>query len=415
MKRMSREFFAQGHMIDSLVLSRILHTVDDSGGQYEILEFDMGKRSDQESELHIRVMADSEELLNLISNNLTALGCYQDAETPLLVKPSKKDGTVPDDFYSTTNHRTLVKNDGRWIEVQEQRMDAVIVMKDAEAFVCRKLRDVRKGDLIVCSHEHIKVKPPYEMAKTKGSFAFMASGPSSERKDIIVIQHIAEEMRSIRGGNGEIAVVAGPVVVHTGGVEPLCELIRAGFVQVLLGGNAVAVHDVEHALFGTSLGVDLNTGFPVDEGHKNHIRAINAITKAGGLEEAVRQGILQSGIMLELIRADIPFVLAGSLRDDGPLPDTITDMIEAQERYAEALVGVDLVLILGSMLHGIATGNMLPSWVRTVCVDINPAVVTKLSDRGTGQAIGVVNDVGLFLDDLRTVLMGPGSDMPLGT
>jgi lysine-ketoglutarate reductase/saccharopine dehydrogenase-like protein (TIGR00300 family) len=199
--------------------------------------------------------------------------------------------------------------------------------------------------------------------------------------------------------------VAGPVVVHTGGVTHFSELIRMGFVDVVLAGNALAVHDVEFALSGTSLGIDLAEGAPVEQGHRNHMAAINTINRAGGIRQAVESGVLKSGVMYECVTHGVEYILAGSIRDDGPLPDTVMDLVQAQERYAEALAGnVHLVLMLSSMLHSIGVGNMLPSWVRVVCVDINPAVVTKLSDRGSQQTVGVVTDVGLFLHRLAEAL-----------
>jgi lysine-ketoglutarate reductase/saccharopine dehydrogenase-like protein (TIGR00300 family) len=218
------------------------------------------------------------------------------------------------------------------------------------------------------------------------------------------VSRIAAMMQDTRAAGGRIAVVAGPVVVHTGGGAYFCDLIRRGFVDVLLAGNALAVHDVEQALFGTSLGVDLETGKPIEGGHRHHMRAINAIFRAGSLRAAVEQGVLTSGVMHECIRRNIEYVLAGSIRDDGPLPDTVSDLVEAQDRYAAALQGVKLVLVLSSMLHGIGVGNMLPASVRLVCVDINPAVVTKLADRGSSQTIGIVTDVGLFLRQLASAL-----------
>ena len=195
------------------------------------------------------------------------------------------------------------------------------------------------------------------------------------------------------------------MLIHTGGVSYFCDLIGAGYVDVLLAGNALAVHDVEHALFGTSLGVDLETGKAIEGGHRHHMRAINTICRVGGLRQAVEQGVLKTGVMYECIRHNVPFVLAGSIRDDGPLPETMMDLIEAQDRYAAALEDVKLVLVLSTMLHGIGVGNMLPSWVRMVCVDINPAVVTKLADRGSSQTLGIVTDVGLFVHQLHRRLV----------
>jgi lysine-ketoglutarate reductase/saccharopine dehydrogenase-like protein (TIGR00300 family) len=282
-------------------------------------------------------------------------------------------------------------------------MDAVIVASAGRA-VCRKLRDVRAGDPIVCGHDGIRVTPEFRERDRLG-FAFMSNDVSSERRVEGSVARIAAMMREVKSHGGRIAVVAGPVVVHTGGVEHFAELIRLGYVDLVLAGNALAVHDVEFALSGTSLGIDLVAGAPVEQGHRNHMAAINAVNRAGSIARAVECGTLRSGIMYECVRNGIPFVLAGSIRDDGPLPDTLMDLVEAQERYSEALSeNVHLVLMLSSMLHSIGVANMLPSWVRVVCVDINPAVVTKLSDRGSLQTVGLVTDVGLFLHRLAEAL-----------
>ncbi|HET9482023.1 MAG TPA: TIGR00300 family protein, partial [Candidatus Polarisedimenticolia bacterium] len=317
----------------------------------------------------------------------------QDEEVEL--KLSEKAGTVPDDFYSTTNHRTRIFHAGGWVDVDKQRMDAVIVVKGGSAR-CVKLRDVLAGDAVVCGIRGVQVFPPFREKETM-DFVFMNNEVSSERRVELIVAQLAAAMKTVRRAGGRVVAVVGPVTVHTGGSHHLCRLIRAGHVQALLSGNAIGVHDVEAALLGTSLGVDTHTGIPVSEGHKHHMRAINTIRKAGSLGAAVESGVLRSGLMYECIRNGVELVLAGSIRDDGPLPDTVMDMIEAQERYAKAIEGADLVLILGTMLHGIGVGNMTPSWVRTVCVDINPATVTKLVDRGSAQASGVVTDVGLFL------------------
>jgi lysine-ketoglutarate reductase/saccharopine dehydrogenase-like protein (TIGR00300 family) len=309
---------------------------------------------------------------------------------------------VPDDLYSTTNHRTLVRIDGHWVPVERQRMDAVIVVEGRRAS-CRKLRDVKLSDRIVCGVAGVRVIPEFQERDRHG-FAFMTNEISTERRVEVAVSRIAAMLREVKDAGGRIAVVAGPVVVHTGGATHFAELIRMGYVGVLLAGNALAVHDVEQSLFGTSLGVDLTTGKSLEGGHRHHMRAINAICKAGGLRQAVEQGVLASGVMYECVKHDVPFVLAGSIRDDGPLPDTIMDLCAAQDAYAAALDGVQLVLALSTMLHGIGVGNMLPSAVKMVCVDINPSVVTKLADRGSSQTMGIVTDVGLFLHRLASAL-----------
>jgi lysine-ketoglutarate reductase/saccharopine dehydrogenase-like protein (TIGR00300 family) len=396
---------AEGHLIDSQILNVVFDTVVKHNASFDVLKFDIGRRNDEPSSIAMRISAQTEASLDDVLEELVALGCRLADTQDALTRPAEGDGCVADDFYSTTNHRTLVRVGGQWVEVQKQRMDAVIVVEGMIA-TCRKLRDVRKGDAVVCGVNGIRVIPEFQERDRHG-FAFMTNEISSERRVEVGVSRIASMMQEIKAAGGRIAVVAGPVVVHTGGGAYFQDLIRAGYVDVLLAGNAIAVHDVEQALFGTSLGVDLNTGKAIEGGHRHHMRAINTIARAGSLKAAVDQGVLTSGVMYEVIRHNVQFVLAGSIRDDGPLPDTIMDLRVAQDRYAEALEGVRLVLALSTMLHGIGVGNMLPSWVRMVCVDINPAVVTKLADRGSSQTIGIVTDVGLFLHRLAQKLKGP--------
>jgi lysine-ketoglutarate reductase/saccharopine dehydrogenase-like protein (TIGR00300 family) len=394
---------AEGHLIDSGHLSAIFDKIIEYRGQYEILKFDIGRTNDDPSRIEMRISAPDAQQLDELLQQLTTWGCHPVRERDALLKPAEKDRCVPDDFYSTTNHRTHVRVAGRWQEVENQRMDAVIVIENARP-VCRKLRDVKAGDSIVCGHEGIRVTPEFRERDRLG-FAFMSNDVSSERRVEGSVARIAAMMREVKKGGGRIAVVAGPVVVHTGGVEHFSELIRGGYVNAVLAGNALAVHDIEFALSGTSLGIDLVAGAPVEQGHRNHMAAINTINRAGGIRAAVENGVLKSGVMYECVRHGVEYVLAGSIRDDGPLPETEMDLIAAQERYAEVLSNnVQLVLMLSSMLHSIGVGNMLPSWVRVVCVDINPAVVTKLSDRGSMQTVGVVTDVGLFLHRLAEAL-----------
>ena len=394
---------AEGHLIDSGLLSAIFDKIIEQKAAYEILHFDIGRTNDDPSRIEMRITAPDAAVLDELLQQLTTFGCHAVRERDAIVRPAEKDRCVPDDFYSTTNHRTHVRLRGGWVEVEKQRMDAVIVQVEGRA-LCRKLRDVKAGDAIVCGHEGIRVTPEFKERDRHG-FAFMSNDVSSERRVEGSVARIAAMMRDVKKAGGRIAVVAGPVVVHTGGVEHFSELIRLGFVDTVLAGNALAVHDIEYALSGTSLGIDLVVGAPVEQGHRNHMAAINTINRAGGIRHAVQCGVLKSGVMFECVKHGVEYVLAGSIRDDGPLPDTLMDLVEAQERYAEALSkNVHLVLMLSSMLHSIGVGNMLPSWVRVVCVDINPAVVTKLSDRGSTQTVGVVTDVGLFLHRLAEAL-----------
>jgi lysine-ketoglutarate reductase/saccharopine dehydrogenase-like protein (TIGR00300 family) len=393
---------AKGHLIDSGIMSRILDRIIEQKCAFDIEKFDVGRTNDDQSVARIRIQAPSSESLKELLDLLVPLGCYLADAQDVRIEPAPGNARVPDDFYSTTNYRTFIRREGEWKLVQDQRMDAVIrVGPDGPR--CVKLRDILKGDPVVCGHAGIKVAREFK-DRERRDFTFMASEISSERRVEIAIRQLAEMLRQTVAGQGRIVVVAGPVVVHTGGVEGLCKMIRGGYVHAFLGGNAIAVHDIEYALYRTSLGVQLETGMPAHEGHRNHMRAINFINQFGSIAGAVEAGALQSGIMYELVKKKVPFALAGSIRDDGPLPDTLNDMIESQARYGELLRDAALVMILGTMLHGIGSGNMIPSWVRTVCVDINPAVVTKLSDRGSSQTVGIVTDVGTFLHLLKDQL-----------
>jgi lysine-ketoglutarate reductase/saccharopine dehydrogenase-like protein (TIGR00300 family) len=393
---------ASGHLIDSGILNGIFDTVIRHNASFEVMRFTIGKTNDEPSLLRMRVTADTEEAVRTIVENLVPLGCLIVSKQDVMTQVADLDGCAPADFYSTTNHETHIRRGGKWLAVADQRMDAAIVV-DGHQASCRKLRDIRKGDIVVCGVEGIRVVPTFQDRDRHG-FAFMSNEVSSERRVEAAVVRIAEMMQAVKAEGGRIAIVAGPVVVHTGGAPYLARLIRGGFVQVLLSGNALAVHDIELALFGTSLGVNLETGRAVEGGHHHHMHAINAVRRAGGIPQAVQDGIIKSGIMYECEKSRIEYVLAGSIRDDGPLPDTLMDLIAAQDRYAECLKGVSLVLMLASMLHGIGVGNMLPSAVRVVCIDINPAVVTKLGDRGSSQTVGIVTDTGLFLHQLAETL-----------
>lgn len=396
---------AEGHLIDSGDLQAILTTIVEQGATYEILRFDMGRTNASPSQLSLRLSTESQESLDHLLATLSSFGCYVLGAPDAVCRVNDIAGAAPPDFYSTTNHRTQVLVGGQWIGVDDQRMDAAIVVRDGRAF-CRKLRDLQVGDRVVCGMQGIRVQPDLQ-GRDRPTFGFMSNDVSSERRVETAVARVAGMLRETRVRGERIAFVAGPVVVHTGGADYFCELIRLGFVDVLLSGNALAVHDIEAALSGTSLGIDLDTGRPVEHGHRNHMRAINVIRRAGGIGKAVESGLLTRGVMYHCHLHGVPYVLAGSIRDDGPLPETVMDLARAQDLYAEALAEVGVVIMLSSMLHSIGVGNMVPSWVKVVSVDINPAVVTKLSDRGSTQTVGVVTDVGLFLHQLATALRGP--------
>jgi lysine-ketoglutarate reductase/saccharopine dehydrogenase-like protein (TIGR00300 family) len=393
---------AEGHLVDSQILTSIFDRVIERGGDFEVQHFELGRTNDDFSRLTLKISTDDEASLARLVEDLIPFGCHAVGEEDALVRTADRDGCAPEDFYSSTNQRTQVRVGGHWRDVDKQRMDAAIVIEGDRA-VCRKLRELHVGDRVVCGLDGLRVVPEFR-DRERSDFSFMSNEVSSERRVEVSVARVARTMRAIKARGGRIVFVAGPVVIHTGGVAYFAEIVRRGYVHVLLAGNALAAHDAELALFGTSLGVDLEAGTPVPGGHRHHMRAINAVNRAGSLRAAVETGVLASGIMVECVRAGVEFHLAGSIRDDGPIADTIRDIVEAQDRYTAALAGADMVIVLSTMLHGIGVGNMLPAWVPVVCVDINPAVVTKLADRGSSQTIGLVTDVGLFLHQLATHL-----------
>ena len=407
---LSRTIQLQGHLLDSGLINRALDRIVEGGGSFQVLDFALGQQRHSPSSAAIRVSAPDGEVMADLMARLIALGALAtaDGECDAALAEVLQDGVAPGDFYVSTIYPTEVRLAGRWHRVGRQRMDGALVLRPdvpestAMARVeCRLLRDLRAGEQVVVGVEGLRTLQPQPAREGRearqADFSFMAAGVSSERRVELVVEQMAWEWRRIRDRGGKVVVVAGPVVIHTGGGAHLAQLVREGYVQALLGGNAIAVHDVEQALMGTSLGVDLQQGLAVHGGHRHHLKAINTIRRCGSLAAAVEQGVLNQGIFHACVRGGVPFVLAGSIRDDGPLPDTEMDLIRAQAAYAQALEGAEMVLMLSSMLHSIGVGNMTPAGVKLVCVDINPAVVTKLSDRGSLESVGVVTDVGLFL------------------
>ncbi len=393
-----------GHIIDSLILPQVMDLVMDIGGNFNIEELRVGQHKTDTSYCRMEVVASSPEQLDRIVKGARALGAAAESERPARLERVLKDGVFPEGFYSTSNLPTEVLVGGDWIPVENIEMDAAIAVdRQARRARCIVFQGAMQGTEVVVGYEGVRVTPLERSRKTE-IFSFMASEVSAEKPKKVLIGAIAEEMKAIRKEGGRIVVVAGPAVVHTGASRSLSRLIELGYVQVLFAGNALAVHDVEAALFGTALGVNIESGAPSEHGHEHHMRAINRVRAAGGLKQMVESGQLRAGIMKSAIEHGIDVVLAGSVRDDGPLPDVITDMVVAQQRMRACLHDVRMALMLSTMLHSIATGNMLPAGVRTVCVDINPAVVTKLADRGTWQSIGLVTDVESFLRELAQVI-----------
>lgn len=386
-----------GHLIDSQILTRVLDKIMDMGGEFEIKDFRIGQRKRDTSYAQITVTGEDSSHLDKILLELSSLGARLAEIEDVKTGVAPNDIVVPRGFYSTTNHPTYVRYNGAWAEVENIHMDSLIVLQDGRA-ICTPIGHIKKGDRVVIGTSGVKVVPP-ERPREKTFFGFMSNEVSSERPSGELVKQLASEIIRTKMDGGKIAVVCGPAVVHTGAAPSLAKLIRNGYVDVLLAGNAVAVHDIERQLFGTSLGMDC-AGNARSGGHRNHLYAISEIMASGSIKNAIDEGKLNGGIIYECVKKGITFILAGSIRDDGPLPEVITDTVKAKDAMEKALAGVDMVIMMGTMLHSIAVGNLLPSYVKTICVDINPATVTKLMDRGSAQAIGLVTDLGIFLPQL---------------
>jgi lysine-ketoglutarate reductase/saccharopine dehydrogenase-like protein (TIGR00300 family) len=387
----------EGHLIDSQMLTRVLDKIMDMGGEFEIKSFQIGQKKNDTSYVQVTVTGEDAAHLDRILLELNALGAQLVEMEDARLDTAPGDMVVPRGFYSTTNHPTYVRYQGSWVEVEHNHMDCLIVLEDGRA-VCTPIGHIKKDDKVVIGTSGVKVVPP-ERPREKTFFGFMSNEVSSERPSGELVRQLAREIVSTKKAGGKIAVVCGPAVVHTGAAPSLAKLIRDGYVDVLLAGNAVAVHDIERQLFGTSLGMNCS-GNAISGGHRNHLYAISEIMASGSIKNAIVEGKLKGGVMYEAVMKGITFILAGSIRDDGPLPEVITDTAKAKDAMDKALRGVNMTIMLGTMLHAIAVGNLLPSFVKTICVDINPATVTKLMDRGSAQAIGLVTDIGIFLPRL---------------
>ena len=391
----------EGHLIDSDILRRAFARIVEGGGEFEVEEFRVGKRNDDASFVRLSVTAADAAALDGILEDLSYLGAST-VVADATFAPSEADGILPDEFYSTTNYDTFVRLKGRWEAVRDQRMDCALVLRDG-APTCVKQGQVKKGESVVLRGPGIRVKPP-ERSRDFSVFGFMSNDISAEINKGIVISGAAREMRKARESGEKIVLVAGPAIVHSGGDASLARLVREGWIDVLLTGNAFATHDLEKSILKTSLGICQMSGRAIEGGSRNHLWAINAVNRTGGIRQAVESGLVTSGVMYEVVKKGITFVLAGSIRDDGPLKDVVTDVVSAQKAYVEALRGAGMCLMLASALHSIAVGNLLPARVRTVCVDMTESVPVKLSNRGTMQAIGLVTDVGFFLERLEAEL-----------
>ena len=399
-----------GHLMDSGILARVLDDVLGYGADYRIDRLDVGKHHEDESHAKLTVTADDDEALQRLLMRLQTHGVNQVDPGEAVTRPCDRDGVFPDDFYSTTNLETVVRLGSTWVPVRNPEMDCGLVVEDGRVRTV-PVSDVKAGDLVVCGAAGVKVVLPPQERADSDSFEFMSSTVSSEKPQALLVRQIAEKMREVKAAGNKVLWVGGPGIVHTGAQPAFTALVHAGYVDVLFAGNALATHDIEAALYGTSLGVDLAQGKGVEHGHEHHIRAINTIRRCGSIAAAVEQGVLTGGIMHAMVQHGKDYVLVGSVRDDGPLPDVHTDVIEGQRAMRDQLPGVGFAIMVATMLHSIATGNLLPASIPLVCVDINQATVTKLADRGSAQAIGIVTDIGLFLEQLVRELV-PGYSSP---
>ncbi|HEX3550478.1 MAG TPA: TIGR00300 family protein [Candidatus Elarobacter sp.] len=409
-----RRIELRGHIIDSGIFNRVLGILtDDETTAYVIEEFDSGQTKTEASYARLRIeAADPAHLDEVLEKLQRETGAVVMDEGDVATEGAPADGVLPDDFYATTNYATEVRFEGLWIPVERPEMDCAIVIDDGGAMTVAP-SDVKAGDCVVVGHRGVKVNVP-QRSRRRAVFEFMASAVSSEKPRHALLGELARELLAVRRSGKRVLFVGGPAIVHTGAAPYLAELIRDGYVSALYAGNALAVHDIESQLFGTSLGVNLDDAFPAEGGHVHHLRAVNRIRAAGGIRAAIASGLLRAGVMYEAYTAGIPVVLCGSIRDDGPLPDVITDVVECQRAMRRYVPEIGMALLVGTLLHSIAVGNLLPATVKTVSVDINPASVTKLTDRGSHQTLGIVMDVSSFLRELALAIQTAEAEMTGG-
>ena len=393
----------EGHIIDSLILAKVLDAIVDAGAEYRMVDVEIGRASTDTSRARIEIEAADEDVLATLVTELQLHGANKVEDADVSLEACERDGVLPEGFYSTTNLKTQVRLGGHWVDVENPEMDCAIVVGAGTRATTAPMHHVRAGDMVVVGLDGVRVQP-LERPRGATPFEFMASEVSSEKPKELLVAEVAERVKARKAEGGKILAVCGPAVIHTGAGPDLARLVRHGWVDLLFAGNGFATHDIESNVLGTSLGVLLREGRPIEHGHANHLRVINEIRRRGSIAAAVADGYLTGGVMYECIEHDIPFVLGGSVRDDGPLPDVYTDVVEAADAMRALVPGIAVALMLASTLHAIATGNLLPAGVETFCVDINQAVVTKLADRGSHQAYGVVTDVGPFLRELADAL-----------
>jgi lysine-ketoglutarate reductase/saccharopine dehydrogenase-like protein (TIGR00300 family) len=392
----------EGHIIDSLLLAKILDAIIAAGADYQILDVTIGRTNVDPSRAVLQIDAIDDDAIDALVEQLQVHGANRVGNRDATLESCTQDGVLPAAFYSTTNLPTEVRVDGRWLRVLNPEMDcAIVVAGDVVRTV--PMHRVTLGDQVVVGGDGVRVEAPAKL-RGGGTFEFMSSEVSSEKPKALLVAQVAERLQACRERGGSILAVCGPAVIHTGAAPEVARLVRDGWIDVLFAGNGFATHDIESNVLGTSLGISVDAGLPVEHGHSNHLRVINEVRRWGSIEAAVDGGFITGGVMYECIRRPIPFVLGGSIRDDGPLPDVFQNVVAAADEMRERIDGVEVALMLASTLHGIATGNILPAGVETFCVDINHAVLTKLADRGSHQALGIVTDVGLFMRDLSSAL-----------
>jgi lysine-ketoglutarate reductase/saccharopine dehydrogenase-like protein (TIGR00300 family) len=396
MTKFTQQIEVSGHLIDSLILTKIFDKIMDLQGEFTVEEIDIGKKKKDQSYARLQIIGKNQKHLDNILETIYREGAVSKTQKEVVLKKSPKNCVMPDTFYSTTNNHTQIFHKKKWIQVENMMMDKCIVVKGNKAY-CVPVRDVKKGDAIIIGENGVKITPPERPREGVDVFEFMGSSSSSERPTQHIAKKVADDIYNTKKKGGKIIIVGGPAIVHTGASDSVAELIKLGYIDGLLAGNALAVHDIEYATLGTSLGMNVQDATLAYHGHRNHMDAINSVFKAGSIANMVKTKKLKKGIMYECVKKNIPFVLAGSIRDDGPLPDVITDVSEAQKEYKKVLKDASMVIMISTMLHSIATGNMLPANVKVIVVDISQPTVTKLMDRGTWQALGIVTDVGAFL------------------
>ena len=396
MTKFSQEIEVSGHLIDSLILTKIFDKIMDLKGEFQVQQIEIGKRKKDQSYARLQINGKNQKHLDEILKTIYREGAVSKAQKEVTLKKSPKNCVMPDNFYSTTNNHTQIYHNGKWIQVENMMMDKCIVVSENRAH-CSPVRDVKKGDAIIVGEDGVKITPPERPREGVNVFEFMGSSSSSERPTQHIAKKVAEDIFNTKKKGGKIVIVGGPAIVHTGADDAVSELIKLGYIDGVLAGNALAVHDIEYATLGTSLGMNVHDATLAYHGHRNHMDTINAVFKAGSIANMVKSKKLTKGIMYECVKNKVPFVLAGSIRDDGPLPDVLTDVAQAQREYKKILKDASMVIMISTMLHSIATGNMLPANVKVIVIDISQPTVTKLMDRGTWQALGIVSDVGAFL------------------